>query len=121
MASDGEKQFQPIRSQNILDNENSHEHEHGYPDDEVEKPVMVPTDSWTDVDERPGLERSQTSKSARDRRQFEPIISGDREQLHRIASEFGGSVAVSRTLSRTLSRPQTAETGGLERRDTLAG
>jgi hypothetical protein len=74
---------------------------------------MLPTESSTDVERKEGLERIQTSKSAHERRQFEPIRSGDREELHRIASSFGGSVA--------LARSMTAESNALERRDTLAG
>ncbi len=119
MASDGEKNFQPIRPDNILSSEGSHdyEHEHGYPEDEIEKPGPLPNRSSTELHERPGLERTHTSKSARERREFEPITSGDRAELHRIASEFGGSAALTQTLSRT----RTTETGGLERRDTLWG
>jgi len=74
---------------------------------------MLPSHSSTDVEEKSELERKQTSKSAQEQRQFEPIRSGDREELHRIASSFSGSVA--------LARSMTAESTGLERKDTLAG
>ncbi|RDW88005.1 putative ABC1 transport protein [Coleophoma cylindrospora] len=55
------------------------------------------------------VKRVQTSKSARDRREFEPIRVGDREDLERIASNFTG-------LSRT-----TTGNHALERIDTLYG
>jgi hypothetical protein len=77
---------------------------------------MIPSDNSTDVEEKDALERtetSRTSKSAQERRQFEPIRSGDREELHRIASEFGGSVGLQRT--------KTMQSSGLERKDTLYG
>jgi hypothetical protein len=77
---------------------------------------MMPSHSSTDVEEKDGLERtetSRTSKSALERRQFEPIRSGDREELQRIASEFGGSVGLQRTM--------TVQSSRLERRDTLYG
>lgn len=73
----------------------------------------MPTDSSTDVEETQALERSETSRSTWENRQFEPIRSGDREELHRIASEFGGSVALARTI--------TQQSSALERKDTLAG
>jgi len=111
MASDGDRQFQPIRTENILNHAPSMERPNG--DDIGERPSMLPTESSTDVERKEGLERIQTSKSAHERRQFEPIRSGDREELHRIASSFGGSVA--------LARSMTAESNALERRDTLAG
>jgi hypothetical protein len=77
---------------------------------------MIPSHSSTDVEEKDGLERTQTSRtsrSAQERRQFEPIRSGDREELNRIASSFAGSVALQRTM--------TVQSSGLERKDTLAG
>lgn len=96
--------FAPLRTENILNQE------HGYPENEVEKPERYPSDSSTDVDDIQGLERTQTTQSVRDRRQFEEIRNGDRERLQKIASEFGGSVALSRSNTRA----------DLERRDTLA-
>lgn len=111
MASHGDREFQPIRTENILHEERST----GQPkeDELAERPSMLPSHSSTDVEEKSELERKQTSKSAQEQRQFEPIRSGDREELHRIASSFSGSVA--------LARSMTAESTGLERKDTLAG
>jgi ATP-binding cassette, subfamily G (WHITE), member 2, PDR len=113
MASHGDREFQPIRTENILKQERSTEQSN---DDELaERPSMLPTSSSMDVEEKPELERTQTSKSALERRQFEPIRSGDREELHRIASSFSGSVALVRSM--TVESTRT----GLERKDTLAG
>jgi hypothetical protein len=114
MASTGEREFQPIRTENILNSQPSRES----PNDaeNVYRPSMIPSHSSTDVEEKDGLERTQTSRtsrSAQERRQFEPIRSGDREELNRIASSFAGSVALQRTI--------TAQSSGLERTDTLAG
>jgi ATP-binding cassette subfamily G (WHITE) protein 2 (PDR) len=113
MASHGDREFQPIRTENILSQERSAEQSK---DDEfTERPSMLPSSSSTDVEEKSALERTQTSRSAQERRQFEPIRSGDREELHRIASSFGGSVALARSLTAESTRT------GLERKDTLAG
>ena len=114
MASTGDREFQPIRTENILNSQHSGE-THGDAEN-THRPSMIPRDSSTDVEEKDGLERIQTSgtsRSAQERRQFEPIRSGDREELHRIASSFGGSVALQRTM--------TLQSSGLERKDTLAG
>ncbi|KAH7413485.1 putative ABC transporter CDR4 [Cadophora sp. MPI-SDFR-AT-0126] len=130
MASDGERPvFQPIRTDNILSGQGEHpgypehdieqpispqngEGEHpGYAEDEIEHPETFRHDSSTDVDEK--LERVQTTKSMRDRREFEPVRPGDREELHRIASTFSGRSPMSRT--------NTALSAPLERPDTLAG
>jgi len=111
MASTGDREFQPIRTENIL---NSNSTEEGA--EQSHRPSMIPSSSSTDVEEKDGLERTQTSgttRSARERRQFEPIRSGDREELQRIASTFGGSVA--------LQRSMTSQSDALERKDTLAG
>ena len=111
MASPGEREFEPIRTENILTSSPTEESA-----DQTHRPSMIPSNSSTDVEEKDGLERMQTSgttRSARERRQFEPIRSGDREELHRIASSFGGSVALQRTM--------TAHSDALSRRDTLAG
>ncbi|KAG4429722.1 GTPase-activating protein [Cadophora sp. M221] len=130
MASEGEKQdFQPIRTENILNGQGEHpgypedeierpttvlngEGQHpGYAEDEIERPETFHNDSSTDTDEK--LERVETTRSMRDRRQFEPVTSRDREELHRIASTFSGRNALSRT--------NTALSAPLERPDTLAG
>lgn len=109
MASQDERPvFQPIRSQSILNGEGEHP---GYPEDEIEQPATFRHDSSTDFDDK--LERVETTKSTRDRRQFEPIGPGDREELQRIATTFSGRAALSRT--------NTAVSGGLSRQDTLAG
>ncbi len=113
--------FSPSRQENILSsqgdsnaggNGTSHEgaHDGGYPEQDIERPTTFPSDSstlHTDVDEITTLERIQTSKSVRERRQYEPIHSGDREELHRIATQ--------------ITRSRTNTSGELERRDTLAG
>tara|TARA_R110002060_G_scaffold77988_2_gene90328 strand:+ start:955 stop:1470 length:516 start_codon:yes stop_codon:yes gene_type:complete len=130
MASDGEKPvFQPIRTDNILSSQGSHpgypehdieapispqngEGEHpGYAEDEIESPDTFRHDSSTDVDEK--LERVETTRSMRDRRQFQPVTTRDRAELQRIASTFSGRDALSRT--------NTALSAPLERPDTLAG
>jgi ATP-binding cassette subfamily G (WHITE) protein 2 (PDR) len=90
-----EKDFGPERTENILNDE---------------RPTLVAAESSTDSEEEK-IVRTQTGRSTIER-QFEPINAGDREELQRIASSFGGSAALSRT--------QTAASG-LERRDTLAG
>jgi ATP-binding cassette subfamily G (WHITE) protein 2 (PDR) len=114
MASTGDREFQPIRTENIL---NSHPSGESSNDTEnAHRPSMIPSASSTDAEEKDGLERTQTSRTSRsaaERRQFEPIRSGDREELHRLASSFGSSVALQRTM--------TAQSSGLERRDTLYG
>jgi ATP-binding cassette, subfamily G (WHITE), member 2, PDR len=116
MASTGEREFQPIRTENILNSQPSREPSNNA--ENAHRPSLVPSHSSTDI-EKDGLERAQTSgtsytsRSAQERRQFEPIRSGDREELHRIASSFAGSVALQRTI--------TAQPSGLERTDTLAG
>jgi ATP-binding cassette subfamily G (WHITE) protein 2 (PDR) len=117
MASTGEREFQPIRTENILNSQPSREYSSDA--ENAHRPSMIPSHSSTDVEEKDGLERTQTSgtsytsRSAQERRQFEPIRSGDREELHRIASSFAGSVALQRTM--------TVQSSGLERKDTLAG
>jgi ATP-binding cassette, subfamily G (WHITE), member 2, PDR len=117
MASTGEREFQPIRTENILNSQPSRESSNDA--ENAHRPSMIPSHSSTDIEEKDGLERTQTSgtnytsRSAQERRQFEPIRSGDREELHRIASSFAGSVALQRTM--------TVQSSGLERKDTLAG
>ncbi|KAF4631295.1 hypothetical protein G7Y89_g6838 [Cudoniella acicularis] len=105
MSSEEKDMYRPGRAENILS-------DHGYPEEEIERPTLVPTDSITDIDGKDMIERMNTNGS-RAERQFEPIHAGDREELHRIASEFSGSVALART--------RTNASSGLERRDTLAG
>jgi ATP-binding cassette subfamily G (WHITE) protein 2 (PDR) len=114
MASTGERGFQPIRTENILSSHASEESSNAV--EQSHRPSMIPSGSSTDYEEKGELERAQTnrtSRSARERRQFEPIRSGDREELHRIASEFGGSVSLQRTA--------TVQSSRLERKDTLYG
>ncbi|KAI9054006.1 hypothetical protein LZ554_002950 [Drepanopeziza brunnea f. sp. 'monogermtubi'] len=112
MVSEDEKHgFAPFRDQNIL---NSTAEYPGYADDEVERPSTFGNDSSTDdLDEKDRLERVRTSRSARDRRQFQPVIPGDQIELQRIATTFSGRGVLSRT--------NTGATGQMERQDTLAG
>ncbi len=121
MDEEKSQHFIPLRQENILSDqgdsnvdENGMPHEGArngrYPEQDIERPTTFPSDSstlHTDVDEITALERTQTSKSVRDRRQFEPIHSGDREELFRIASQ--------------ISRSRTNTSKELERKDTLAG
>lgn len=104
-------EFAPIRTENILSDETSHL----YPEHEIERPQPIASDSSDSiVEDEEKLSRTQTSRSARERRgEFQPIFSGDREQLQRLASQYGGSVALSRT--------NTHPPSDLERKDTLAG
>ncbi|CZR53514.1 probable ABC1 transport protein [Phialocephala subalpina] len=123
MASDSSpREFAPVRTENILSDQKEQNQdivvvgEHSYKADEIEQPQRFPSDSATDVDERDlYLSRTQTSKSTRERRarEFEPINAGDKDELHRIATSLGGSVALART--------RTGASSGLERQDTLAG
>lgn len=103
--------FVPMRTQNVLSHEEQDLGEYGYKEDDIE-PSSIHSSSSTNIGDKQ-LSRVQTSKSARDRGKFEPIRSGDREELNRIASSFGGSVALART--------HTGASSGLERQDTLAG
>jgi ATP-binding cassette subfamily G (WHITE) protein 2 (PDR) len=117
MANSSEKHYFPERNENILADEGHP----GYPIDEVEQPdrhdriTSITSESSTSLGqdaEKDTLERTDTS-SLENGRTFQPIIAGDREQLHRIASSFGGSVA--------LARSNTGASSKLERQDTLAG
>ncbi|TAQ88464.1 hypothetical protein B7494_g3247, partial [Chlorociboria aeruginascens] len=103
MASEETQEWLPERT------ESGNNPEPAYAEHEVEKPLAMPSDS--SIDESEELNRVQTSRSVRERR-FEPINSGDRAELERIASTFSG-VSFTRTL--------TNVGGELERRDTLAG
>ncbi|KAN0109951.1 putative ABC transporter CDR4 [Hyaloscypha variabilis] len=114
MASSVDREFEPIRTENILNSQPTEDSSNAI--EEIPRPSMNPSGSSSDFEEKDGLERTKTSgttRSALERRQFEPIRSGDREELQRIASSFGGSVALHRTM--------TGRSGVLERRDTLAG
>ncbi|KAE8442468.1 hypothetical protein EG329_003311 [Mollisiaceae sp. DMI_Dod_QoI] len=110
-SSDEPREFAPIRTENILSDEEKDLGGHSYKDDEIERPATTRSNTAKDI-EGGRLSRTQTSKSARDRTEFVPINEGDREELHRIASTFGGSIALTRT-NTAASR--------LTRRDTLAG
>ena len=74
----------------------------------------VDDDDIEDEQPTPQLTRTTTSKSMRERREFQPIAVGDREELHRIASSFAGAGGGS--ITRTSTRAS-----GLERKDTLYG
>src|SRR6266536_870915 len=103
------KEYMPVRTGNILTHETSAHH--AYPENDIEKPEMVHTNSSTDV-ETNDLKRTQSGRSIGRERPFEPIGSGDREELMRIASNFGGNAELVRTATRAST---------LERKDTLAG
>jgi ATP-binding cassette subfamily G (WHITE) protein 2 (PDR) len=104
------KEYMPVRTEHILTHESSTHH--AYPENEIEKPEMTRTNSSADVEESDDLKRTQSGRSIGRERTFEPIGSGDREELKRIASNFGGNAELVRTATRTST---------LERRDTLAG
>jgi ATP-binding cassette subfamily G (WHITE) protein 2 (PDR) len=114
MADNSEKHFYPGRDENILADE-SHL---GYPIEEVEHPyrhdriASEASASLSHDAEKYALEGDDSS-STENERSFQPIIAGDREQLHRIASTFDGSAA--------LGRSNTAASSKLSRQDTLAG
>lgn len=113
MASDeSTRGFAPIRTENILNDQEQDVGEYSYKEDEIERPIPMQSSSSTYVEDGQ-LSRVQTTKPARERREFVPINPGDREELHRIASQFGGSAALART--------KTGASSGLERQDTLAG
>jgi hypothetical protein len=80
--------------------------------DLYERPEITHSGSSTDISDPSDLKRTQTTKSMRERRAlFEPIATGDRAELKRIASNWEGE-----SLVRSSTRGS-----GLERRDTLAG
>lgn len=109
MAPQEEKHvFQSIRNH---DNFNGGREHPGYLEDDIERPATSLNDSSTDVDDN--LERIETTKSTRERHQFEPVTTRDRDELQRIASAFSGKGGLSRT--------NTGISGTLERLDTLAG
>lgn len=97
-------EYRPKRTENILDDSSNF----------VARSAMSSSNSSAEVevDDKDAIERTETGKSNIER-QFEPVKHGDREKLHRIASEFGGSVALSRT--------QTRGSVALEKIDTLHG
>lgn len=105
------RRFQSERTENISTGD-SHP---GYPQGEIEQRPTPSESSTSGSEKKEDLERTQTNSSQRTQRepQFEPIAQGDRAELQRIASEFGGSVALART------RTNASQT--LERTDTLAG
>ncbi|TVY15202.1 ZEB2-regulated ABC transporter 1 [Lachnellula arida] len=97
-------EFRPERTENIL----------AEPSNFVAGSAIIPSNSSAEVDseDENAMERTETGRS-NIVHHFEPVRYGDREELHRIASEFGGSVALSRTHTRGSS--------ALERVDTLHG
>jgi ATP-binding cassette, subfamily G (WHITE), member 2, PDR len=105
MSSEEKHEYRPERTENFLGEDSK-------PFELIERPAMIPAESSADVEESNTMERTQTGRSTVERR-FEPIHSGDRAELQRIASEFGGSVGLSRT--------QTRGSFALERMDTLYG
>lgn len=130
MSSEQDHDFRPSRTENTLNDESHETHtstnmaethsgspqeetHHRHREESVERPVIMPSSSSTDIEDESDLERIQTTQSVRDRRAFEPIRSGDREELTRIASTFRGDLSLART--------RTRESSALERQDTLAG
>jgi ATP-binding cassette subfamily G (WHITE) protein 2 (PDR) len=130
MSSEQEQDFRPTRTENILNEEArtihtstsmadtytgsvSEEAHHGHREESVERPMVMPTSSFTDFEDELSLQRTRTTQSVRDRRAFEPIHSGDREELKRIASSFDGELS--------LARSRTRDSSALQRIDTLAG
>ncbi|OWP01031.1 hypothetical protein B2J93_6505 [Marssonina coronariae] len=133
--------FAPIRSENILaepgegEQEQKHNQHQGQLQDrpivsasQSTHPRPTPTpfraSSSTDVaaqseksSDIPSLSRIASTRSARDRRRFEPISPGDAEELQRIAT----SGALSRTNTSSAAKESGNAAGRLERRDTLAG
>jgi ATP-binding cassette subfamily G (WHITE) protein 2 (PDR) len=99
MASDERHDYFPERTENILH-------------DDIDRKDYPENSSTSDGSTvyQDQLHRTQTSETIR-RERFEPIRAGDREQLQRIASQFGGGSQISRTITNA----------DLERRDTLAG
>jgi hypothetical protein len=84
-------------------------------DADDERPALQHTQtSSTEIEDDNDLqiERTQTSKSAFERRQFAPIRTGDAEELTRLATSMDGSGSIARTSTRGSE---------LQRRDTLAG
>lgn len=80
----------------------------------AERPPFIASDSSSASEfEQQNLERSETGRSARERRVFQPINTGDRAELRRLASSFDGSG----NLSKQQSNLTTAS--ALERKDTL--
>ena len=108
MADSEEKpQWLPERNENILHNSSSIE------DISKQHKLRRSESSGDTRDENmEELRRIRTSRSVVRQRTFEPIITGDREELTRIASQF----APQSPLSRTSTRPS-----GLARMDTLYG
>lgn len=97
----------PERSDNILNPELSSQ-----PHDEVVQSVSSTSDSSEDF--VPSLLPSRTNETAREK-EFEEITAGDRQELQRIATSFGGS-----QLGRTLTNA-TGENDELEKQHTLTG
>jgi hypothetical protein len=104
MADDEKHEYRPERSENILSGES-------------ERPELVHTPSSEDVeaeDEAGDLKRTETSRTMARERTFEPIMSGDRAELTRIASNFSSIAGGS--LARTPTRGSE-----LQKKDTLYG
>lgn len=132
MASQQGPHFLPSRTDNILADEQRTVHtssstaqtytgsfEEGRPrngghrDSSVERPELTSCHSSTDIEDGHYLKRVQTSQSVRDRRQYEPILVGDWEDLRRAASNMDNDLKLVRT--------KTQNSTALEHKDTLAG
>ncbi|EHL03024.1 putative ABC transporter CDR4 [Glarea lozoyensis 74030] len=113
MTDHTDRHFFPERDENILADE-SHP---GYPIEDIEQPERhdrIESDASTSLGhdaEKDTLERTDTS-STENERTFQPIMAGDRDELKKIASNFGGSA---------LGRSNTNASSALSRQDTLAG
>ncbi|ESZ91198.1 ABC-transporter [Sclerotinia borealis F-4128] len=94
-------------SDNIFNSEFASHHQN-----EATQTVPSTSDSSTDFDST--LLPTRTNETAREK-EFEPIKAGDREELKRIASGFGGS-----QIGRSFTN-NTTGSDALERQDTLAG
>ena len=101
--------FRPERTENILADDTRP----NYGNREIEHALSAtPDSSISEYGDKQTLERRKTNSSTREPK-FESIVGGERQQLERIASQFGGSVALARTRTNASSK--------LSRRDTLAG
>ena len=106
MEEDERRQHGAERSENTI-----HDHPADYNKPQDTDIGQTPS-SGTDVDSMEQLEKIRTSRSVVRQQQFEPIHSGDREQIARVASVF-------RTQSQA-TRNSTTDTN-LGRRDTIYG
>jgi len=111
MTDEEKPEWQPEREENIfLDETGSKKVDRS----NLSQLHLSDTSSTDDEDEQ-DLRRIQTSRSIARQQTFEPIASGDREALHRIASNFGSPT------TRTSTKASGTRGSELQRRDTLYG